>query len=225
MDVDDVSEVKEYLGVLKKQMETLRAGQKRKGQLPRDRKPRNELVLQSLLAHMHQHIRSGKNPNLQEFQSSFVPPAYPPCIIALGDLTKIMINELRVETHHRDHYILLRSIIPSTRMTAVMSVMEDGQGDAIRLSLYHQGDDRDSAQILPEGAILIVKEPYMKFSADGDYTIRVDHLSDIMHLSSGDTLVPSYWKRITLKEQEIAGDLKAKGNLCFNKANYFAAIG
>lgn len=64
----------------------------------------------------------------------------------------------------------------------------------------------------------------MKFSADGDYTIRVDHLSDIMHLSSGDILVPSYWKTTTPRKQENTGDLEAKGNFCFNTANYFAAI-
>lgn len=41
----------------------------------------------------------------------------------------------------------------------------------------------------------MVKEPYLKVMSDGDYGIRVDHLSDIMFIPKFDKLVPSLWRR------------------------------
>lgn len=69
-------------------------------------------------------------------------------------------------------------------MTAIMAVMEDENGDVILLQLYQQEDERNraAADIIKVCTILLVKEPYFKVMGDGEYGLRVDHLSDVILL-------------------------------------------
>lgn len=90
-----------------------------------------------------------------------------------------MIKDLLLETHHRERYLLLRTVIPTDTMTAVMAIVEDEDGEVLTLQLYNQGDDLSGAQDIRQGTVIVVKEPYVKVMADGNYSIRVDHLSDV----------------------------------------------
>lgn len=71
--------------------------------------------------------------------------------------------------------------------------MEDENEDVILLQLYQQGDEsgRSSAAIISAGTVLLVKEPYFKVMGDGEYGIRVDHLSDVIHLKREDVRIPN----------------------------------
>jgi hypothetical protein len=77
-------------------------------------------------------------------------------------------------------------------MTAILAIMEDENGDAIMLQLYQQedGDTRTAANIVDVSILLLVKEPYFKVIGDGEYSLRVDHLSNIIHLERDDARVP-----------------------------------
>jgi hypothetical protein len=81
-------------------------------------------------------------------------------------------------------------------MTAIMAIMEDENGDAIMLQLYQQEDEdtRAAADIVDVGTLLLVKEPYFKVMGDGEYGLRVDHLSDIVHLERDDGRIPDVWQ-------------------------------
>jgi len=137
-----------------------------------------------------------------------------------------MIKDLLLETHHREKYVMLRSITPPDRMTAVMAIVEDENGDAIMLQLYYQEEEnaRPAEDILSEGTILIIKEPYLKLMSDGDYGLRIDHPSDLIYVSTNDQRVPSCWQP-RVKELEVSAEyLRIQGNNYFNDSNYQAAI-
>ncbi|PLB52765.1 TPR domain protein [Aspergillus steynii IBT 23096] len=220
MDTHDVSQVSEYLAHLQKQKRTLQNAQSRKGQTPKPTKSRDEIIMYFMFRRM---MASNRPVYQHALKSSFVPPAYPPSTAALGNLKKIMIKNLTLETHHRGSYILLRAVTPTDIMTAIMAVAEDERGDALRLQLYNQEKDLATDGRLVEGTIMIVKEPYLKLMADGDYGLRVDHLSDIRLVPDHDPLVPASWRRRP-EHDASAHSWKTEGNEFFNQAKYHLAI-
>lgn len=121
-------------------------------------------------------------------RTSFIPSAYSPCFRSILDLHKVMIKDLLLESHHRENYIMVRSITPPDRMTAVMAIVEDENGDVIMLQLYYQEEEnaRPAEDLLGEGTVLILKEPYLKLMSDGDYGLRIDHPSDLIYVPKND---------------------------------------
>lgn len=111
-------------------------------------------------------------------------------------------------------------------MTAIMAVMEDENEDVILLQLYQQEDesDRSAADIISVGTVLLVKEPYFKVMGDGEYDIRVDHLSDVIHLKRDDVRIPKAWQPRLIEIQLSAESLKAQGNNSMGKKRYWDAI-
>ena len=135
-----------------------------------------------------------------------------------------MIKSLCLATHHRDRYLLLRSITQTDTMTAVMAIVEDEEGSVLMLQLYNQELELSGAQSLKAGTVLAVKEPYVKVMADGDYGIRVDHLSDVFFIPEFDDLVPSSWRGHVTQDEENALSWKAKGSKHFNQNDFRSAI-
>ncbi|KAL3465439.1 hypothetical protein BJX64DRAFT_297184 [Aspergillus heterothallicus] len=219
MDTHDVSRAPEYLQLLENQKRTLQNAASRKGQKPTKTKSREQIIME----YMFHRMQMSKNPvNSQILQSSFVPPAYPPSVAELSSLKKIRIKDLTLETHHRGTYILLRAVTPTDIMTAIMAVVEDEDGEVLVLPIYNQEKILSSDGRFTEGAVMLVKEPYLKLMAHGDPGIRVDHLSDIRFLSDHDPLVPAPWKR-TPESAQSADSWKATGNSHFSKGEYHLA--
>lgn len=177
---------------------------------------------------LHRMAINNRNPDLSSaIRSSFVPPAYPPCTNGLPDLKKTMINNLVLETHHRGAYLLLRTITPASRMTAVMALVEDEDGSVLLLQLMNQDKDLPADDSLSEGTALVVKEPYLKVMADGGYAIRVDHLSDIQFMARYHKAVPSSWRHGLTEDEMLkmsAQDWKLMGNESFKQRGYRFAI-
>ncbi|CZR52531.1 related to TPR domain protein [Phialocephala subalpina] len=124
-------------------------------------------------------------------------------------------------------YLLLRSITPPDRMTAIMAIVEDENRDVLMLQLYYQEEENERAaeEVLEEGTVLIVKEPYLKLMSDGDHGIRIDHLSDVIYFPMYDERVPKCWQLRLAECNVTASAWKAKGNDYFNESKYHAAIG
>ena len=222
MDVYNVSS--EYDGLISRQKKTLEEAKKRQGQRPRDRKSKEHTYTRFMMHLMSQGINVTNSTSM--ILSSFIPPSYLPCSTPMTELKPITVNYLQLETHHRGTYLLLRSITPPNRMTAIMAVMEDENGDVILLQLYQQEDERNraAADIVKVGTILLVKEPYFKVMGDGEYGLRVDHLSDVIHLMSGDARIPKAWQPRRIKSELSAESLKTRGNISMGKKNYWDAI-
>lgn len=220
MDVHNVTE--QYAELIDQQKKTFQEAKKRQGQRPRDRKSKEHAFRKFMLT-----LMSRQNSEQYEMvHSSFTPSAYLPCTMPIAQLSFVAINDLQLETHHRGTYLLLRSITPPSRMTAIMALMEDENGDAILLQLYQQEDEdtRAATDIVNIGTILLVKEPYFKVMGDGEYGLRVDHLSDIVHLKRDDDRIPKAWQSQMVKNDRSAESLKIKGNLSMKESKYWNAI-
>ncbi|KAH0563178.1 hypothetical protein GP486_002254 [Trichoglossum hirsutum] len=228
MDTHNVSSIPEYMQYLLTLKQNLRNAESCKGQHPKDRKSRDQLVLRFMLQlMMRSDLANVRRDEVRtNLRTTFVPLPYSPCLNSLLDLAKVMINDLLLETHHRGKFLVLRSVTPPTRMNAIMAVVEDEDGDAILLQLYYQEeeDERAAKEILGEGTIVIVKEPYLKLMSDGEYGIRVDHLSDIIFLPRYDGRVPKCWKLGLAERTASVNTWKTKGNGYFKECNYHAAI-
>ena len=111
--------------MIQNQKETLKKAKNRKGQRPRDWKPRQELYLRFMMALLSGTQREGGH----MLYSSFVPPAYLPCTTPFTELRCVGIRDLQLETHHRGTYIVLRAITPPNRMTGIVVLVEDDRND------------------------------------------------------------------------------------------------
>lgn len=223
MDLPNLSTRPQYLQLLTKQKQTLRDAKSRKGERYKQKKSRYETIQQFLLGLM---MNINKPSDFFNVRTTFIPPAYPPCLSPFDELKKVMIRDLLLETHHSGNYLLLRSVTPLDRMSSIMTIVEDEKRDVLLLSIYNQEEDTERAteEVLPEGAILIVKEPYLKLMADGSHGIRIDHLSDVIYLPIFDERIPDDWQPRLVEHNVTVSDWKTKGNHYFNKSKYSAAI-
>ncbi|KAF1832756.1 hypothetical protein BDW02DRAFT_599707 [Decorospora gaudefroyi] len=203
----------------------LQEAKKRQGQRPHDRKNKDTMLVEFMMTSMATVARSGSK-NTQLVHSSFVPPAYPPCTTSLDDLTPIRIEDLRLEKHHRGRYMLLRAITPPNRMTGILVLVEDEAGEVSLLQLYQQEGEasRAATDVVDKHSILVVKEPFFKTTASGDYSLRVDHLSDIEFLDNGDARVPRLWQPRIMETGQSADALKLEGNALMREGKYWRAI-
>lgn len=221
-DVNDMSVALKFVQDMMERKQMIAAAQEEKDQPLTFTESRDQLWLR--------HMTGRENTLSQDHQlrSAFVPPAYPPCTVPFSDLTKIMLKDLRLETHHTDRYLILRCIAPPSQLMSVLSVVEDECGDAIMLTLRHQDESRSRDDILGEGRILALKEPYLRRMADGTYGIIVDHLSNYKYLSMRDSLMPEPWKELWQEvfpgSQDNAKIWGALGNHLFEEEMYFPAV-
>jgi hypothetical protein len=222
MDIENAAE--QYMHLLEPRKKILAKANLRKGQRPQDRRSKKELYDDFMSALMFstnslQVSRIG-------IHSSFVPPAYHPCIKPFADLKPIAIKNLQLETYHRGTYLLLRSMTPPYRMTAILAIMEDGNGDAVKLQIYQQEDEevRNAADIINIGTIMIVKEPYFKVMGDGEYGVSIYHLSDVVILHETDERIPDAWKPRLTELNRSAESFKTQGNMAMGEGRCWDAI-
>lgn len=128
-----MSEFNDYVKLTKRRQHALQAARKRQGECPTDRRSRQQLFEMFMMQYMVKQMRSLDTREVSHVHSSFIPSLYQPSITPLKDLKELFIKDLRLETHHRGNYILLRSITPLDRMTAIMAIMENEKEEAIML--------------------------------------------------------------------------------------------
>jgi len=226
MEIQDDTE--KHFALLAKQKEALIKAKARQGQRPTDRKSKFEAYngfMQNVMARQfRQKMQLDKGHMM--IHSSFIPPAYPPCITPAADLRPIQIRDLQLETHHRGRCLILRSLTPPDRMTAIMAIMADERDDAILVQLYQQEDEdfRKADDVVNTGTIFLVKEPYFKQTADGGYGLRLDHLSDFLRLNEDDSRIPAAWRSQSIKTGITANSLKLRGNTAMKKGEHWEAI-
>lgn len=202
------------------QIKFLRLAQLVKGQHPKANRNRERIISE----HNDNYRLRKATPLAFEMRASFTPPAYPPCNRSLHDLSKAMIKNLYLETHHRGTYVVLRTVTLPDHLAAAACIVEDETKDVIRLNINFQDRKRDIEEALPQGTILIVKEPYLSVMGEGIYGIRVDHLSDVVYLPAHDERVPESWRLEFTDNRTSAGAWKKKGNNHFSKSEYHLAI-
>ena len=221
MDVQEVGD--EYAQTLLQQKRVLERARKRKGQRPKDWRPREEMYMSFMMAVMATSFRKQDN---HMIHTSFVPPSYLPCNTSLAELRSIRIQDLQLETHHRGNYLMVRAITPPNRMTGILILVEDESEHVVVLQIYQQDDEaiRPANEIVNVGTVMILKEPFFKVMASGEYGLRVDHLSDIIDIDEHDPRRPKQWcPRVLDAERSVEG-LKRIGNEAVNAGKYWTAI-
>ncbi|KAL9105021.1 MAG: hypothetical protein Q9163_000118 [Psora crenata] len=225
MDVDDVSHVGQWVQVLEKQKVALQAAIKRKGERPKDRRSRSQIIQEFMLQSVRTTIMCRMKDH-QMIHQSWVAAPYPPSVAPLRSLKKLYLKDLYLETHHRGFYVLLRVATPPSTMTAVMAVMEDEKEDGVLFQLFQQEDEahRPGEAVVQIQRVCIVKEPYFKVTNDGGYGLRVDHVSDIIWLSRDNERIPRGWRAPISEFEKTAETLKEEGNLALKTGKLSVAI-
>ena len=225
MEIDDVSHVGQWTQLLAKQKVALQAASKRKGERPKDRRSRGQLVHEFMLRSASTSMLLGKKDRYMIHQSWVAAP-YPPSVAPLRTLKKLYIKDLQLETHHRGFYSLLRVATPPVTMTAVMTIMEDENDDGVVFQLYQQEDEdhRPGEEAVRIQHVCIVKEPYFKVMNDGGYGLRVDHLSDVVWLAPDDEMIPRSWRAPISEFEKTAEALKEEGNLALKAGKLDTAV-
>ena len=190
MDIKD--QTKQYAAMLENAQKAAERASKRKGELVRHHL-HPALVVSNFL--LHRQPPAADSENQFKLFTTQVPAPYLPCTVPVSELRPIMISDMRLETHHRGCRATFRVITPPSRIVALLVVIEDEKGTAVPLQIYHQPKQSvvPAEEVLRTG-ICIVKEPFFKCSMDGSYTVRVDHVSDIVWLEKDDDRVPQKWR-------------------------------
>lgn len=221
MDVHDVGE--KYSQLLLQQKRNLERAKGRQGQVPRDWKPKDQLYMGFMMAIMATNSRNQDN---HRIHTSFIPPSYLPCRTPLSELRRINIRDLRLETHHRGTYLMVHAITPPNRMTGIMVLVEDEREHAVMLQIYQQDNEKTRAadKIVNVGSVMILKEPFFKVMASGEYGLRIDHVSDIVEVHDYDPRRPMRWRPRVIDAEVSAEILKTRGNEAMGKGMYWQAI-
>lgn len=225
MDVQDVSFDSQFRGHIQQLQIAAQNAALRKGQKVRDHPSPHFLVQRHLM-----RIRNGKDFDSHDggiISTSQIPAPYPPCILPAAQLKPISISQMKLETHHRLHSIVVRLLTPPDRMTAIMAIVEDIEGTAVLLQLYHQAAEEvvPAAKVFTPGTLLLLKEPFFKASTDGSYSLRADHVSDMMLLDEADELVPLKWRKSPEDPavRPSSAVLRARGNEAVGKKDWIEA--
>ncbi|KAK6003965.1 hypothetical protein QM012_008815 [Aureobasidium pullulans] len=147
---------------------------------------------------------------------------YRPCYLPLAQLKKIFLKDLKSETHHRGSFLLLRVFCQPFRGSAVMAAVEDETGDVDRVALYHTKEALRAFEVVPEGTVVTVKEPFYHMEEDGRYVVRVDHPSDMVVLDQHHEQCPEQWQNREEIQMTPLG-WKLEGNKAFVGEEYLEA--
>jgi hypothetical protein len=147
-------------------------------------------------------------------------------LVPFSQLTKIMLRDLLLETHHRGRYLIVRTLTKPTRFDGVVIVVEDELGDAGLVDLYNQVGTRvheeTEAGDLPPTGVYVLKEPFFHISQRGEYVVRADHVSDVVWLPDNDERVPPAWSAEV--RHKTPDDWRREGLTAFHAGYYRQAI-
>lgn len=200
----------------------------REGEAPRDIPPVQHLVRSHLKAREQikfndqVRLRSGRG----TVRTTQLPRPYLPCTKSAHELEPMLISEMRLETHHRDHKVILRVLTPSHRINAVITVVEDEGGTGATLQLYHLLEESvvPDEEVVYEGRVCVLKEPFFKVATDGSYSLRVDHVNDIVWLADDDKRIPAKWRRKTPSREIPSLQSRMEGNDAVKRSEWARAV-
>ena len=159
-----------------------------------------------------------------QISTCFIGEAYPPCMLPLSCLVPIPLRDLMLETQHRGRVLIVKTFCEPLRMTSIQNAIEDELGDVDRVSIYNLLPTVAPNKILPCGAIIAVKEPYYKLTADGGPIVRVDHPSDFVLLKPDNKSIPTRLAPQITKVDLSALSLREAGNAAFKRGDWQWAV-
>jgi hypothetical protein len=223
MNCQDVTDITDFVVHLDISRDLFKNALARKGEVPVPIAPQEEM-LHWFKYHVKDRAREAKDGE-SPMNAVYVVPPFPPCVKPLAELQKIMLSELLLETRHQDRYALLRSVSPSDKMSGINTVVEDESGKMMTLIMFNllANTPADINQVIREGMVFAIKNPYLQLQRNGDHTLRIDQVSDYMELPIHDERVPVAWRKVPADE-ETGASWKAKGNDYFKASRFGDAI-
>ncbi|OAA78536.1 TPR domain protein [Akanthomyces lecanii RCEF 1005] len=221
MDTREVSQDTQIAAALRNAQLMYESSKRRNGQLVHYH-PSPQSIIAKFLA---------MNRGLEETHSSGhtismtqLPPPYLPSDRFLDELQPIRITQMRLGEHHRSTKVFLRVLTPPNRINAMLAAVEDLEGTTVTLQLYHQPPEatNPSKETIQVGRVLLLKEPFFKCATDGTYSLRVDHLGDVVWLEPCDGRIPDIWKTTAPKMSSEA--VRMQGNEAVKKACWAKAL-
>ncbi|KXH44409.1 TPR domain-containing protein [Colletotrichum nymphaeae SA-01] len=203
-------------------LEFLQKAEAHSGKPPPTRISR-EVLVSTHNDYVEQQQKSGQQNGPRMVKKVVLALSYPPSVKSVMGLSPMRLDELLVENHHEDKYLVLRTIVQPYPGAGTITIVEDQHGSVDKIALYNQGNST-ILQSIPEGSVVLVKEPYYRFSGDNDFMLCVDHPSDIVLLRPGpdDALIPEPFRAVP--EFETATDWKAAGDRAFISKNLPLAV-
>jgi hypothetical protein len=217
MDVQDLSAVPQFVQLRDRQKQLLKMSAAYAGRRPERRDSLSTLVSGFMQSRPQEH-----RPQQPALRWTFISEVYLPSAVSSRSLTPLSIRDLRLETHHRGKYLLLRTVTPPSKITGILTVVEDERGDGELLQLYNQDERVDPADIIPINTVCLIKEPYYKKTSGGGYAIRVDHVSDLIFPTPLDSRIPLKWRN-SQAQTWTAEDWKEHGNAAVRAGNFVKA--
>ncbi|KAM0466045.1 hypothetical protein ACHAPV_000998 [Trichoderma viride] len=217
--------IDKFFALLKQQKALLKGAQAYKGQEPLASMKRSRSVLQQQFYGMALQLgmRSLMLPDEQQIRSCFIGAAYAPCTLPLSSLAPIHLRDLTLETQHRGRVLIVRAFCEPNSMVSIQNAVEDELGDVDRLAIYNLLPTTEANAVLPQGAIVAVKEPYYKLTADGGPFVRVDHPTDFVLLKPGNSIIPRRFDTRIKQIGQSATRLKEEGNSRFQRGDFQVA--
>ena len=188
--------------------------------LPREFQDARALVEQAVSTSLMQDLSSAAfgfgaaNKRKDTMPAYEIGSPYLPCTEKLEDLRPMKLSDLRMETHHRRCFLLLRRVSPVAMLNASSwAVVQDSSEDVERLEMFlHKS--QHGQDILDTASEFIVKEPYYTLNTNGEPTIRIDHPSDLLITQISEH--PESWRQehndSSLHNPPSAEACKQKGN-------------
>ncbi|KAL7971349.1 hypothetical protein HDV63DRAFT_416450 [Trichoderma sp. SZMC 28014] len=212
----------QYFALLKQQKAVLKGAQAYKGQKPLASMKRSRSVLQQEFYGMALELgmRGLMMPDERQVRSCFIGAAYDPCTLPLSSLVPIHLRDLTLETQHRGRVLIVRAFCEPNSMVSIQNAVEDELGDVDRLAIYNLLPTTEANAVLPQGAIVAVKEPYYKLTADGGPFVRVDHPTDFVLLKPGNSIIPRAFDARINQIGQSAIRLKEEANSKFTRGNF-----
>ncbi|EMT71210.1 hypothetical protein FOC4_g10009708 [Fusarium odoratissimum] len=159
---------------------------------------------------------------MPSFSVTQIPDLYEPCVIPEEDLEPMPISDMRLKTHHRGKKVLLRVKTAPARVTTVVTIVEDEEGTAVLLALYQQlQEDLLTVRHPAQDSVAILKDPFFEQTAEGTYSLQVDHPSDIIWLEDHDERIPEKWR--VHRKIKSSAEYRAEGEGLASKEHWLPA--
>lgn len=139
---------------------------------------------------------------------------YPPCTDSLEDLQPMRLADLRMEIHHRGRKLQIKRISPVVDLAArSWAMVQDEHGDEterleVCLHKLRHGED-----VLESTKTFVIKDPYFTLTDQGEPTLRIDHLSDLVVIHSESK--PEF--KDAAAAEKAAAICKNKGNVALKQ--------
>ncbi|XXH04399.1 hypothetical protein Hte_010813 [Hypoxylon texense] len=221
MDTKDISGDAKYFAFFNQIKQNAERASLRKGEKPRHFPPSSLVVAQFMMNLFHTaSMRADGTGHM--LTTSQIPPHYPPSVRPIQGLKPLVISRMTLENHHRGYQVLIHVLTPPDRINAITAIVEDEEGTAVLLQLYSQPDETivKKENVLKAGDVCIIKEPFFKVTTAGTYSLRVDHVSDIIWLQDTDYRIPLDWRKRILSLDESSKEIRLQGNAAVGKQNW-----